>query len=59
MTEAPSGRTQVKRYHWLAKYEPETIYAIVDAMPHCHVAYIHEGKPIVTPTMQWRDGDRR
>jgi nitroimidazol reductase NimA-like FMN-containing flavoprotein (pyridoxamine 5'-phosphate oxidase superfamily) len=58
MTEAPSGRTQVKRYHWLAKYEPETIYAILDAMPHCHVAYVHEGKPVVTPTMQWRDGGR-
>lgn len=58
MSQAPSDRTQVKRYNWLAKYDQETIYAILDAMPHCHVAYVHEGKPVVTPTMQWRDGDR-
>jgi nitroimidazol reductase NimA-like FMN-containing flavoprotein (pyridoxamine 5'-phosphate oxidase superfamily) len=58
MTEAPSARTEVKRYNWLAKYDAETIHAILDAMPHCHVGYVHEGKPVVTPTMQWRDGDR-
>ncbi len=58
MTEAPSARTQIKRYRWLAKYDAETIHAILDAMPVCHVAYVHEGQPIVTPTLQWRDGDR-
>jgi len=58
MSEAPSPRTQVKRYNWLAKYDPETIYAILDAMPMCSVGYVHDGKPVVTPTMQWRDGNR-
>jgi uncharacterized protein len=58
MTQAPSDRTRVKRYHWLAKYDAETVYAILDAMPLCNVGYVHEGKPIVTPTLQWRDGDR-
>uniref|UniRef100_Q07JS2 Pyridoxamine 5'-phosphate oxidase family protein n=1 Tax=Rhodopseudomonas palustris (strain BisA53) TaxID=316055 RepID=Q07JS2_RHOP5 len=58
MSEAPSARTKVNRYRWLAKYDVETIYGILDAMPLCHVAYVHEGKPIVTPTLQWRDGDR-
>jgi hypothetical protein len=58
MTEAPSPRTQVKRYNWLAKYDAETIHGILDAMPMCSVGYVHEGKPVVTPTMQWRDGDR-
>ncbi len=58
MTEAPSPRTQVKRYHWLAKYDTETIYGILDAMPMCSVGYVHDGKPVVTPTMQWRDGNR-
>jgi len=48
----------VKRYNWLAKYDPETIYAILDAMPMCSVGYVHDGKPVVTPTMQWRDGNR-
>jgi len=58
MTNAPSPRTQVKRYNWLAKYDRETIYSILDAMPLCSVGYVHEGKPVVTPTMQWRDGNR-
>lgn len=58
MTNAPSPRTQVKRYNWLAKYDSETIYSILDAMPLCSVGYVHEGKPVVTPTMQWRDGNR-
>jgi nitroimidazol reductase NimA-like FMN-containing flavoprotein (pyridoxamine 5'-phosphate oxidase superfamily) len=56
--EAPSARTQVKRYNWLAKYDAETIHAILDAMPMCSVGYVHEGKPVVTPTMQWREGER-
>jgi nitroimidazol reductase NimA-like FMN-containing flavoprotein (pyridoxamine 5'-phosphate oxidase superfamily) len=58
MTEAPSPRTQVKRYNWLAHYDAETIHAILDAMPMCSVGYVHEGRPVVTPTMQWRDGNR-
>jgi nitroimidazol reductase NimA-like FMN-containing flavoprotein (pyridoxamine 5'-phosphate oxidase superfamily) len=58
MTDAPSERTRVKRYNQLAKYDQETIHGILDAMPHCHVGYVHDGKPVVTPTMQWRDGDR-
>lgn len=58
MSEAPSERTRVKRYHWLAKYDTETVHAILDAMPVCYVAYVHEGRPIVTPSLQWRDGDR-
>lgn len=58
MTEAPSQRTKVKRYNHIAKYDTETIHAILDAMPMCSVGYVHEGKPVVTPTMQWRDGNR-
>jgi hypothetical protein len=30
-TEAPSQRTKVKRYNHLAKYEAETIHAILDS----------------------------
>ncbi|MDQ0503444.1 pyridoxamine 5'-phosphate oxidase family protein [Xanthobacter agilis] len=55
---APSERTRVKRYHRLAHYDSATIHAVLDAMPVCNVAYVHEGRPIVTPTLQWRDGDR-
>ena len=55
---APSARTRVNRYRHLAHYDRETIDAILDAMPVAHVAYLHEGQPIVTPTLQWREGDR-
>jgi nitroimidazol reductase NimA-like FMN-containing flavoprotein (pyridoxamine 5'-phosphate oxidase superfamily) len=58
MSDAPSERTRVKRYNWLAKYDAETVHGILDAMPMCTVGYVHEGKPVVTPTMQWRDGNR-
>lgn len=58
MAQAPSERTRVKRYNWLADYEFETVASILDAMPHCHVGYCIGGAPYVTPTFQWRDGDR-
>jgi len=54
----PSDRTRVRRFAHLARYDKATIHAILDATPHCHIAYVHEGKPIVTPSFQWRDGDR-
>jgi uncharacterized protein len=56
--EAPSERTRVKRYHWLAKYDRATVHFILDAMPMCYVGYSFDNAPYVTPTMQWREGDR-
>lgn len=58
MSEAPSERTRVKRYNWLAKYDRETVNAILDAMPLCNIGYVYKGSPFVTPTFQWREGDR-
>ncbi len=55
---APSNRSRINRYRWLAHYDKETIYAILDAMPVAHIGYIHDGNPIVTPTLQWREGNR-
>lgn len=54
----PSDRARVKRYNHIASYERDTIHAILDAMPLCHVGYVFKGHPYVTPTLQWRDGDR-
>jgi uncharacterized protein len=56
--KAPSERTKVKRYNWLARYDRQTIHEILDAMPMCFVGYAIDNKPYVTPTMQWREGDR-
>ncbi len=52
-----SERVRVKRGHKRADYSKDTIYNILDAMPLCHVAYTLDGKPVVTPTLQWREGD--
>ena len=57
-SEAPSERARVKRYHWLADYQRATVESILDATPMCHVGYVFDGVPYVTPTMQWREGDR-
>jgi uncharacterized protein len=55
---APSPRTRVRRLHDKAAYDRSVIDAILDAMPVAHVGHIVEGCPVVTPTLQWRVGDR-
>ncbi|MFO1108088.1 MAG: pyridoxamine 5'-phosphate oxidase family protein [Bradyrhizobium sp.] len=55
--DAPSERTRIKRYHWLAKYDRETVNAIIDAGIVCQVGYVIEGMPYVTPTNHWRIDD--
>lgn len=53
----PTGMTRVKRSHTRGHYDRETVHAILDAMPLCHVGYNVDGKPAVTPTLQWREGE--
>ena len=54
---APSDRTRLRRYHWLAKYDRDTIDAIIDAGIVCQVGYVIDGMPYVTPTNHWRIDD--
>ncbi len=54
----PTDRTRLKRNYKRGAYDRETVYAILDAVPHCHVGYVIDGQPYVTPTFQWREGDR-
>lgn len=56
--DAPSERTRLKRMNKRAKYDAETVHGILDAMPICNVGYLFNGTPYVTPTLQWREGDR-
>ena len=51
-------RTRLKRQHERALYDRETVYGILDAGLVCHVGYVIEGQPYVTPTAYWREGDR-
>ena len=55
---APSERVRVKRVHDRGHYDRETVAQILDAMPLAHVGYVFGGQPYVTPTLQWREGDR-
>ncbi len=55
---APSRKVRVKRLHERGHYDAETIHAILDAQPVAHVGYVFNAQPYVTPTLQWREGDR-
>jgi len=54
----PTARTRVKRQGMRGAYDRETVYGILDAGLLCHVGYVIDGQPYVTPTAYWRDGDR-
>jgi len=54
----PTPRTWVKRQGLRGAYGRETIHGILDAGMLCHVGYVIDGQPYVTPTAYWRDGDR-
>jgi len=53
-----TARTQLRRSHLRGHFDRETVYAVLDAGPLCHVGYNIDGLPYVTPTFQWREGDR-
>lgn len=54
----PSPRTRARRLQEKAAYDRVVIDAILDAMPVAHVGHVVDGFPVVTPTLQWREGDR-
>lgn len=53
----PTARSRVKRLPRRAHYERKTIYAILDAAFVCHIGYVIDRQPYVTPTAYWREGD--
>jgi uncharacterized protein len=53
----PTDSTKVKRYPNRARYDWDTINAILDATLLCHVAYQFAGRPYVTPTLFWRSNN--
>jgi nitroimidazol reductase NimA-like FMN-containing flavoprotein (pyridoxamine 5'-phosphate oxidase superfamily) len=55
---ATTERTRVRRHPERAGYDRDTVYAILDAALLCHVGYVVDGLPYVTPTLFWRDGER-
>ena len=57
LAEPRSERTRLKRYHWLAKYDQDTINSIIDTGIVCQVGYVIDQQPYVTPTNHWRIDD--
>lgn len=50
-------RTKLRRAYERGSFDRATINGILDATPLCHVGYLQDGKPAVTPTLHWREGD--
>lgn len=55
---ARTPRTRLRRLPKRAHYDRDTVYGILDAGFICHVAYVIDGQPYVTPTSYWRHGNR-
>jgi nitroimidazol reductase NimA-like FMN-containing flavoprotein (pyridoxamine 5'-phosphate oxidase superfamily) len=54
----PSERVRVRRLHERAHYDRAAINSVLDAGLVCHVGYVFDGAPYVTPTLYWRESDR-
>jgi uncharacterized protein len=54
----PTARSRVHRHPERAHHDRETVFAILDAALMCHIGYVIDGLPYVTPTLFWREGER-
>ena len=54
----PSPRAQVRRLPDRGAYDRPTIHAILDEGLVCHVGFVSEGQPHVTPMNYGREGER-
>lgn len=55
--DMPSDLTRLRRKHQRGHYDAASIHPILDAQPLCTVGYAFKGQPVVTPTLQWREGN--
>lgn len=55
--DKPTDRTRLRRAHERGAYDAESLYSVLDATSLCSVGYVIDGRPYVTPTMHWREGD--
>ena len=53
-----TGRSRLRRSHERGAFDRETINAVLDAGPLCHVAYLIDGNVHCLPTFHWRVGNR-
>ena len=51
-------KTKVKRVPKRGHYDKETIHSILDKEFMCHVGFVHDGYPVVIPTLYGRQLDK-
>jgi nitroimidazol reductase NimA-like FMN-containing flavoprotein (pyridoxamine 5'-phosphate oxidase superfamily) len=56
-TIAINERVRVRRMPERGHYDTETIHAILDEALICHAGFVIDGRPVVIPTIHWREGD--
>jgi nitroimidazol reductase NimA-like FMN-containing flavoprotein (pyridoxamine 5'-phosphate oxidase superfamily) len=57
MSQAPTRRTEVRRLPERGAYDRDLIESIIDEALICHVGFVHEGAPVVIPTIHARVDD--
>ncbi|MET0831624.1 MAG: pyridoxamine 5'-phosphate oxidase family protein, partial [Acidimicrobiia bacterium] len=57
MATPPTSRTEVRRLAERGSYERSVIDAVLDEALICHVGFVHDGGPVVIPTIHARAGD--
>lgn len=50
--------TRVRRHPERGHYDEAAVHAVLDAALMAHVGYLVDGRPLVTPTLFWREGRR-
>jgi hypothetical protein len=55
---APTALSRVRRHPERASYDEAAVNAVLDAALMAHVGYVIDGRPLVTPTLYWREGRR-
>jgi len=58
LSGGPTPRTTVRRLPDRARYDRDTVHAILDEGLVCHVGFVDEGQPFVIPSSYARVGDR-
>lgn len=54
----PSAKSRLRRRPNRGFHDEETVFRLLDAGVVCHIGYVIDGTPFVTPTAYWRDGRR-
>jgi uncharacterized protein len=57
LSQTIPDRSRLRRIPDRASYNPDTVYAVLDEAPICHVAFQIDSQPVVIPTIHARVGN--